>query len=137
MMDRKRAVKWWRDYFEEISNVEFEHPAVPFASPVYGLVKKVTVSGTEAALRKMKLGKATGPDDLPADLWKSKGCWPVDWLTEFSIRLLLRRKCLRVGSKARLFLLGRCKTSRVLHCSYELVIYLQPMSSSIPTAKLK
>ncbi|VDO81650.1 unnamed protein product [Heligmosomoides polygyrus] len=36
LMDRKRAVKQWRDYFEEISNVEFEHPDVPFASPLYG-----------------------------------------------------------------------------------------------------
>ncbi|VDP25841.1 unnamed protein product [Heligmosomoides polygyrus] len=82
-MDRKRAVKRWRDYFEEISNVEFEHPAVPFASPVYGPVQKITVSETEAALRKMKSGKATGPDDLPADLWKSKGWCPADWMTEF------------------------------------------------------
>ncbi|VDO99518.1 unnamed protein product [Heligmosomoides polygyrus] len=56
LMDRKRAVKRWRDYSEEISNVEFEHPA------------KITVSETATALTNMKSGKATGPDDLPADL---------------------------------------------------------------------
>ncbi|VDP33093.1 unnamed protein product [Heligmosomoides polygyrus] len=38
-MDRRRAVKRLRDYFEEISNVEFEYPSVPFASLVYGLVQ--------------------------------------------------------------------------------------------------
>ncbi|VDP06352.1 unnamed protein product [Heligmosomoides polygyrus] len=31
----------------------------------------------------MNLGKATRPDDQPADLWKSKGSYPADWLTEF------------------------------------------------------
>ncbi|VDP25373.1 unnamed protein product, partial [Heligmosomoides polygyrus] len=92
LMDRKRAVKRWHDYFEEISNVEFAHPAIPFASPVYGPVQKITVSETEAALRKMKSGKATGPDDLPADLWKSKGWCPADWLTEFFNQLLAEKK---------------------------------------------
>uniref|UniRef100_A0A183G742 Reverse transcriptase domain-containing protein n=1 Tax=Heligmosomoides polygyrus TaxID=6339 RepID=A0A183G742_HELPZ len=71
LMDRKRAVKRWHDYFEEISNVEFEHLAVPFASPVYSPVLKIRVSESEAALKKMKSGKATGPDDLPDDLWNS------------------------------------------------------------------
>ncbi|VDP32867.1 unnamed protein product [Heligmosomoides polygyrus] len=84
-MDRRRAVKRWHGYFEEISNVEFDHPAIPFASPVYGPVQKIRVSETEAALRKMKSGKATGPDDLPADLWKSKGWCPTDWLTESAL----------------------------------------------------
>ncbi|VDP19030.1 unnamed protein product [Heligmosomoides polygyrus] len=36
LMDRKRAAKRWHDYFEEISNVEFEHPAARFASAVHG-----------------------------------------------------------------------------------------------------
>ncbi|VDP07347.1 unnamed protein product [Heligmosomoides polygyrus] len=53
LMGRKSAMKPWHDYFEEISN-------------------KVTVRETEAALRKMKSGKTTGLDDLPADLSKSK-----------------------------------------------------------------
>ncbi|VDP25069.1 unnamed protein product [Heligmosomoides polygyrus] len=45
--------------------------------------QKISVRKTEAALRKMKSGKATGPDDLPADRWKSKGWCPADWMTEF------------------------------------------------------
>ncbi|VDP15178.1 unnamed protein product [Heligmosomoides polygyrus] len=68
LMDREKAMKRWHVYFEEISNVEFEHPVVPCASPVQGPVQKITVSETEAALRKMKSGKATGRDDLPGDL---------------------------------------------------------------------
>ncbi|VDO85129.1 unnamed protein product [Heligmosomoides polygyrus] len=53
---------------------------------------KITVSETEAALRKMKSGKATGPDDLPADLWKSKGWCPADWLTEFFNQVVAEKK---------------------------------------------
>ncbi|VDO19551.1 unnamed protein product [Heligmosomoides polygyrus] len=61
--ERTSPPKGWHDYFEEISNVEFAHPATPFASLVFDSVQKITVSEIEAALRKMK----SGPDDLPAD----------------------------------------------------------------------
>ncbi|VDO92721.1 unnamed protein product [Heligmosomoides polygyrus] len=49
----------------------------------YDMGQKITVSETEAALKKMKSGKATGPYDMPADLWKSKDWCPADCLTEF------------------------------------------------------
>ncbi|VDP26705.1 unnamed protein product [Heligmosomoides polygyrus] len=42
-------------------------------------VMKITVEETEAAIRKMKPGKVTGPDDLAADLWKSKSWYPPEW----------------------------------------------------------
>ncbi|VDP02162.1 unnamed protein product [Heligmosomoides polygyrus] len=72
LTDRKKALKRWRDYFGEISTTEFPHPAIPSVASVHGPVHKITVEETEAALKKMKPGKATGPDDLAADVWKSK-----------------------------------------------------------------
>ncbi|VDP57569.1 unnamed protein product [Heligmosomoides polygyrus] len=72
LTDRKEALKRWREYFEEISTVEFPHPAIPSTTPTHGPVQKTTVEETEAALKKMRPGKATGPDDVAADLWKSK-----------------------------------------------------------------
>ncbi|XGW20197.1 hypothetical protein V3C99_003760, partial [Haemonchus contortus] len=74
LTDRKQTLKRWREYFENISTVEFAHPAIPCAPPVYGPVQKITVRETITAMKRMKSGKATGPDDLAADLWKSK-CW--------------------------------------------------------------
>ncbi|VDO79722.1 unnamed protein product [Heligmosomoides polygyrus] len=70
---RKIALNRWRNYFEEISAVEFAHPAIPSAPPVYGPAQKITVVETEAALSKMRPGEATGPDVLTADFrkWKS------------------------------------------------------------------
>ncbi|VDO77234.1 unnamed protein product [Heligmosomoides polygyrus] len=57
-----------------------------------GHLLNITVSETETALRKMKSGKATGPDDLSADLWKSKGWCPADWLTEFFNQVVAEKK---------------------------------------------
>ncbi|VDO19492.1 unnamed protein product [Heligmosomoides polygyrus] len=73
LMDRKKTLKRWHDYFKEISN-------------------KITVGETEAALKKMKSGKATGPDDLIADLWQLKGWCSADWLTEFSNQVVAEKK---------------------------------------------
>ncbi|VDP23490.1 unnamed protein product [Heligmosomoides polygyrus] len=67
------AMKRWHDYFGEISN-------------------KITVSETEAALSKMKSGQVIGPDDLPADLWKSNAWCPADWLIEFFIQVAAEKK---------------------------------------------
>ncbi|VDP00996.1 unnamed protein product [Heligmosomoides polygyrus] len=40
----------------------------------------------------MKLGKATGPDDLAADVWKSKLWYPAEWLTEFFNQVVKEKK---------------------------------------------
>ncbi|VDP46451.1 unnamed protein product [Heligmosomoides polygyrus] len=37
-------------------------------------------------------GNTTGPDDLPADLWKSKGLCSADWLTEFFNQVVAKKK---------------------------------------------
>ncbi|VDP04931.1 unnamed protein product [Heligmosomoides polygyrus] len=50
------------------------------------------MSETKPALMKMKSGKATGPNDVPADLWKSKGWCPADWLTEFFYQVVAEKK---------------------------------------------
>ncbi|VDO04602.1 unnamed protein product [Haemonchus placei] len=42
LTDRKQTLKRWREYFENISTVEFAHPAIPCAPPGYGPVQKMT-----------------------------------------------------------------------------------------------
>ncbi|VDP18391.1 unnamed protein product [Heligmosomoides polygyrus] len=66
-----------------ISTEDLPHPAVPTADPIHGSAHKVTVEETEEALRKMRSGKATGLDVLPADLWKSKLLYSAEWFTKF------------------------------------------------------
>ncbi|EYC40925.1 hypothetical protein Y032_0589g370 [Ancylostoma ceylanicum] len=69
--ERKKATKKWCDYFEKISTEEFSHPPIPQLPPTCGLIQPITVKETMAALKRMKPGKATGPDDVAAELWKS------------------------------------------------------------------
>ncbi|VDO19711.1 unnamed protein product [Heligmosomoides polygyrus] len=107
LMNRKRAMKLWHDYFERISTVEFAHPLIACVPPTQGPMQKIIMEETEAALKRMKPGKATSPDDIAADLWRSR-CWnPAEWLTKFFNRLLRRRRFLVVGSKARRSRFGR------------------------------
>ncbi|VDP26175.1 unnamed protein product [Heligmosomoides polygyrus] len=47
---------------------------------------------TEAALKKMKPCKATEPDDLEADVWKSKLWHPAEWLAGFFNQVVKEKK---------------------------------------------
>ncbi|VDP14291.1 unnamed protein product [Heligmosomoides polygyrus] len=69
-MDRKMVLNRWRTYFEGVSTVEFAYPDIPSLPTIYGPVQNITVEEIEAALKKMKPGKAKGPDNSAADLWK-------------------------------------------------------------------
>ncbi|VDP07493.1 unnamed protein product [Heligmosomoides polygyrus] len=99
-MNRKRAMERWHEYFERISTVEFAHPTIPCVPPTHGPVQKIThgpvqkitVEETEAALKNMKPGKATGPDDIAADLWKSRYWNPAEWLTKFFNQVVAEKK---------------------------------------------
>lgn len=73
----------WCNYFEEIPKVECARSTISSASPEYDSVQKITVVETEAAIKKTKPGKAMGPDDSAAYLWKSKSWYPAEWLTTF------------------------------------------------------
>ncbi|VDP12487.1 unnamed protein product [Heligmosomoides polygyrus] len=92
LMNRKRAMERWHDYFERISTVEFSYPPIPCVPPTHGPVQKITVEEMDAALTKMKQGKATGPDDIAAELWNSR-CWnPAEWLTKFLNQVVTEKK---------------------------------------------
>ncbi|VDO66033.1 unnamed protein product [Heligmosomoides polygyrus] len=71
-MDRKKELKRMRGRFEEISTVEFPHPAISSTAPTHGPVQRITRKEVEAAFKKMRSGEASGPDDIAPDLWKSK-----------------------------------------------------------------
>ncbi|EYC18745.1 hypothetical protein Y032_0026g1344 [Ancylostoma ceylanicum] len=47
---------------------------------------------TVQALKKMKPGKASGPDDMGAELWKSQCCNFAEWLTRFFNRVIVERR---------------------------------------------
>ncbi|VDP57996.1 unnamed protein product [Heligmosomoides polygyrus] len=48
--------------------------------------------GAEAALKKMRPGKATGPDDVAAYLWKSTFWYSAEWLAKFFNQVVAEKK---------------------------------------------
>ncbi|ETN81639.1 hypothetical protein RB195_013800 [Necator americanus] len=70
----------WREYSNHLCNEEFCHPPIPTVPSVEGPVLSITAVEVGAALAKMKSNKATGPDDIPADVWKLLGDRGSVWL---------------------------------------------------------
>uniref|UniRef100_A0A914X4N9 Reverse transcriptase domain-containing protein n=1 Tax=Plectus sambesii TaxID=2011161 RepID=A0A914X4N9_9BILA len=73
LRDPPAILRRWSDYFSKISNEEFDHPPIQSADPVPGPAPPITIGEVEDAMKKMKNGKATGPDDIPAEVWKILG----------------------------------------------------------------
>ncbi|VDO97032.1 unnamed protein product [Heligmosomoides polygyrus] len=98
LMDRKMVLNRCRTYFEDVSAVEFVHPSIPSFPTVYGPVQKITIEEVEAALKKMKPGKAPM-------IWRptygsrNSGTQRSGWRRS-STRLLRRRKCPIFGREA-------------------------------------
>ena len=73
----------WRQYYQKVMNednpreVRNEQQA-----EVEDDITEITSAEIEMALRNMKNGKATGPDNLPVEVWKSLGITGVNFLKE-------------------------------------------------------
>jgi hypothetical protein len=87
----EQILRQWHDHYEKICNEEFPHPPIPEADPVLGPVERITPGEVEVAVRAMKNGKVTGPDDIPAEVWKIVGQESYEYLAS------LFNKCLEDG----------------------------------------
>ncbi|EYC20769.1 hypothetical protein Y032_0021g411 [Ancylostoma ceylanicum] len=72
-----------RAYFEHLLNEEFLRKERNSAEPVAGPIQPWTVDEVRMAMKKMKAGKASGPDGIPVEAWRSLGELGVRWLTMF------------------------------------------------------
>ncbi|KAK6761268.1 hypothetical protein RB195_022361 [Necator americanus] len=70
----------WREYYNHLCNEEFCHPPIPTVPSVEGPVLPITAVEVSVVLAKMKSNNATGPDDIPADVWKLLGDRGSMWL---------------------------------------------------------
>ena len=55
--------------------------------------RPITREEVKEALRKMKSGKAVGPDNIPVEVWKSLGEESVAWLTGFFNVIIKIARC--------------------------------------------
>ena len=79
----------WKEYFERLMNEENERVRRTVeAEMVTEEVEEIKEQEVWAALRKMKGGKAVGPDNLPVEVWKTLGDTGVKFLTRLFNQLL-------------------------------------------------
>ncbi|KAK3547686.1 hypothetical protein QTP86_026932, partial [Hemibagrus guttatus] len=71
----------WKEYFEELMNEENEREKrVEGVNSVEQKVDKIRKDEVRKALKRMKSGKAVGPDDIPVEVWKCLGEAAVEFL---------------------------------------------------------
>ncbi|XP_046398182.1 uncharacterized protein LOC124164987 [Ischnura elegans] len=73
LRDPPAILRRWREHFSTICNTEFLHPPIISADPISEPVQHISEAEVATAIKKMKNGKATGPDDIPAEVWKLLG----------------------------------------------------------------
>ncbi|KAK3563338.1 hypothetical protein QTP86_021817, partial [Hemibagrus guttatus] len=79
----------WKEYFEELMNEENEREKrVEGVNSVEQKVDKIRKDEVRKALKRMKSGKAVGPDDIPVEVWKSLGEAAVEFLANLFNRVL-------------------------------------------------
>ncbi|KAK3564149.1 hypothetical protein QTP86_009031 [Hemibagrus guttatus] len=79
----------WKEYFEELMNEENEREKrVEGVNSVEQEVNKIRKDEVRKALKRMKSGKAVGPDDIPVEVWKCLGEAAVEFLTSLFNRVL-------------------------------------------------
>ncbi|KAK3555313.1 hypothetical protein QTP86_014915 [Hemibagrus guttatus] len=79
----------WKEYFEELMNEENEREKrVEGVNSVEQKVDMIRKDKVRKALKRMKSGKAVGPDDIPVEVWKCLGEAAVEFLTSLFNRVL-------------------------------------------------
>ncbi|KAK3571765.1 hypothetical protein QTP86_018713, partial [Hemibagrus guttatus] len=79
----------WKEYFEELMNEENEREKrVEGVNSMEQKVDKIRKDEVRKALKRMKSGKAVGPDDIPVEVWKCLGEVAVEFLTSLFNRFL-------------------------------------------------
>ncbi|KAK3545134.1 hypothetical protein QTP70_001419 [Hemibagrus guttatus] len=83
----------WKEYFEELMNGENEREKrVEGVNSVEQKVDKIRKDEVGKALKRMKSGKAVGPDDIPVEVWKCLGEAAVEFLASLFNRVLESEK---------------------------------------------
>ncbi|KAK3541127.1 hypothetical protein QTP86_015732, partial [Hemibagrus guttatus] len=78
-----------KEYFEELMNEENEREKrVEGVNSVEQKVDKIRKDEVRKALKRMKSGKAVGPDDIPVEVWKCLGEAAVEFLANLFNRVL-------------------------------------------------
>ena len=71
MVNSEAVLKRWKEYFEKLMNEENNRdPGAEEAEVINEEINCVSREEVKNALRRMKKGKAVGPNELPVEVWK-------------------------------------------------------------------
>ncbi|CAD6188785.1 unnamed protein product [Caenorhabditis auriculariae] len=88
----KDILERWRRHFAKIANEEFAHPDIPWNAPVLGPTPKIEDQEVVSAIKSMKPSKATGPDDMAAEIWKKDDSVTSKWLADLFNQVIKENK---------------------------------------------
>ena len=89
MVNSETVLTRWKEYFEKLMNEDNDKdPRTEEAEVVNKEVNCISREEVKNALRRMKKGKAVGPDDLPVEVWKCMGEMGIKFLTRLFNKLL-------------------------------------------------
>jgi hypothetical protein len=78
--------KRWREYFDKLFNEDSGSLSIELHISSYDLnrqfMRRIQESEVKDALKRMKGGKAMGPDGIPIEIWRSLGDVAIVWLTK-------------------------------------------------------
>ena len=90
MVNSKAVLKRRKEYIEKLMNKENNRePRTEEPEMVNEEVNCVSREEVKNAVRRMKKGKAAGPDELPVEVWKCMGEMGIKFLTRLFNRLLM------------------------------------------------
>ena len=75
LADPHQILERWKEYFEDLLNVPLPADPLPPSQPLDGWAEDppISLGEVEEAVRRLKLGRACGVDEIPAELWKHGG----------------------------------------------------------------
>ena len=90
MVNSEAVLKRWKEYFEKLMNEKNNRdPRTEEPEVVNKEVNCVSREEVKNAVRRMKKGKAAGPDELPVEILKYMGKMRIKFLTRLFNRLLV------------------------------------------------
>ena len=89
MVNSEAVLKRWKEYFEKLMNEENNRDPRTEEPEVVNEEVNCVSREVKNTLRRMKKGKAVGPDELPVEAWKCVGKMRIEFLIRLFNRLLM------------------------------------------------
>ena len=141
MVSSEAVLKRWKVYFEKLINDKNDRePRKEEAKVVNEGVNCVSKEEVKNALRRMKKGKAVGPDELTIEVWKCVGEMEIKFLIRLFNKLLVGKRMPEEGRRSMLIPIYKNKGDAQCCGSYrgiKLMSYIMKIWEKIIEARLR